>query len=64
MSATTTAPTMEALGELLHHYYGETLAAEGDRDPVAVARLIGGLLGDLTELGQALALSVLPPEAA
>ena len=32
---TTTTPTMEGLGELLHHYYGETLAAEGDRDPAA-----------------------------
>jgi hypothetical protein len=61
---TTTTPTMESLGELLHHYYGETLAAEGDRDPAAVARLIGDLLDELHGLGQALALSVLPPEVA
>jgi hypothetical protein len=55
---------MGALAELLHHHYGQTLAAEGDRDPVAVAHLIGDLLAELTELGQALALSVIPPEVA
>ena len=52
---TTTAPTVEALAELLHHHYGETLGDEGDRDPGAVWRLVGALLGDLDGLG------MLPP---